>query len=303
MTARVPAESTSRASRLAYRLRLGALGAAGKTLRMARRPALVGVVLAIAGLPAALAEGPTAEVTGDGKPQAGSDWVHRDPDSTPTKRVPKLGTATTQATAEERAAAGLPQGIGLVIRHVVEGSPAAGAGLEAGDVLHKLNDQILVNDPQFRVVLRTFAPGEEVQFTLIREGRPRTVTVRLGEARVPVSEVPAREMLRWLLMPPDAPARSLVPAEYAARYEDDQHTLLLASDAQGKWLLVRDKRGNVLFKGAVDSQAQRRALPESIRAKLEVLESPPEAPPKAPGAGGEKPGSTRQPRQKTPGET
>jgi len=198
-------------------------------------------------------------------------------DDVRTQVVPFLGTATKQATAEHRTRAGLPDGIGLSVQHVLDDSPAARAGIRPLDVLHKLNDQILVNDPQFRVLLRTFKPGDEIRLTLVRGGQQRRVAVRLGERRVPAGETPAREMLRWMLMPAD-PGRAVEAVEFAARYEDDQHVLALVCDDQGKQLIARDKQGRLLFQGPIDTEAQRRRVPEAIRPKLKTLESPPKLP-------------------------
>jgi hypothetical protein len=198
-----------------------------------------------------------------------------------TRVVPFLGTATIEATPRQRAAAGLPEGIGLAVEHVLEGSPADLSGLKPKDVLHKLGDQILVNDPQFRVLLRTFRPGDEVRLTVLRDGQPRPVSVRLGERRVPVGDVPARELMRWMLMPPDAGTVTGL-LEFTANYEDDRHVLVLACDAQGKRLLVKDKQGKTLFDGPVNTEAQRQSVPEVVRAKLKVLETPPKNRPSKP---------------------
>ena len=192
----------------------------------------------------------------------------------PTQLVPFLGTATKQATPEERTRAGLPDGVGLSVHHVLAGSPADQAGMRALDVLHKLNDQILINDPQFRVLLRIFKPGDEIRLTVLRGSQRRTVTVRLGKRRVPVGEVPARELLRWMLMPADGAAADALG--FSASYEDDQHRLILSCDAQGKRLEVRDKQGKVLFEGPVDTPQERRLVPQSVRAKLKTMETPPE---------------------------
>lgn len=192
-----------------------------------------------------------------------------------TRVVPFLGTATLGATRAQRSAAGLPDGIGLCVQHVLEGSPADKAGLKPLDVLHKLDEQVLVNDPQFRVLLRTYRPGDQVALTVLRDGKPSVVKVELEGRRVPAGDVPARELMRWMLMPPEAEAGG-GPVELAAKYEDDLHTLVLACNADGKRLLVKDKQGRVLFEGPVNTDAQRQGVPKAVRAKLEVLERPPE---------------------------
>ena len=53
-------------------------------------------------------------------------------------------------------------GVGLLVNHVVPGSPAKLAGIEKHDVLHRLDDQYLINPPQLAVLIRTREPGDTV---------------------------------------------------------------------------------------------------------------------------------------------
>ena len=87
------------------------------------------------------------------------------------RKVPSLGMATTERVTE--AVPALPDGVGLVVQAVVPGSPAARAGLHCFDVLHKLNDQILINNPQFRVLLRTFKPGNASAWPCTASDKPQ----------------------------------------------------------------------------------------------------------------------------------
>jgi hypothetical protein len=79
----------------------------------------------------------------------------------------------------------LPKGLGLVVTHVVPDGPAAEAGVQKHDVLHKLDDQLLVNFEQFAVLLRLHKPGETVTLSIIRGGEPMTITATLTEREVP----------------------------------------------------------------------------------------------------------------------
>jgi putative serine protease PepD len=63
---------------------------------------------------------------------------------------------------------------------VVEGSPADQAGMVGGDVILAIEGE-LVADPDTAIVkIRTHAPGDEVTFTLLRDGDEVDVTVTLG---------------------------------------------------------------------------------------------------------------------------
>ena len=191
-----------------------------------------------------------------------------------TRKVPLVGIASTEALPEQRSELGLPEGVGLVVQYVGSGTPAAEAGLKRLDVLHKLNDQILVNNPQFRVLVRTFKPGERIALGVFREGKPLDVEVRLGETLVPVNQASSAGF-QWTLIP----AQNVDPAggsrRFYGNYKDRQHVLGLRADARGKEFLARDLKGKVLFFGYVNTTEQRREVPEAIRPKLERLETPP----------------------------
>jgi hypothetical protein len=77
-------------------------------------------------------------------------------------------------------APGLPPGTGLSVTGVSPDSPAASAGLQSGDVLAKLNDQILINPSQFTTLVRTMKEGENVRISYVRAGESKEVTVTLA---------------------------------------------------------------------------------------------------------------------------
>lgn len=83
---------------------------------------------------------------------------------------------------------GLPKGSGMVVEFVEPDSPAAKAGVKRHDVLAKLNDQILFNQPQLVALVHTFKAGDAVTLTLIHEGKAAPVQVTLAEKEQPVFE-------------------------------------------------------------------------------------------------------------------
>jgi len=64
-------------------------------------------------------------------------------------------------------------------------------------VLVKLDDQLIINGQQLAVLVRTFAPGEEVTLHVVRDGEPLTLTATLA-GRV----VEPRPMIRGVPMQP-----------------------------------------------------------------------------------------------------
>src|SRR4051812_14577750 len=67
-----------------------------------------------------------------------------------------LGVNTSPPPHVLRQQLQLPRGVGLVVDMVAPDSPAQAAGVKQYDVLHKLNDQILINQQQLAVLVRTF---------------------------------------------------------------------------------------------------------------------------------------------------
>jgi hypothetical protein len=80
----------------------------------------------------------------------------------------------------------LPEGVGLLVDHVVTGSGAATAGLRRYDVLHKFDDQLLINSDQLAVLVRIRQPGDKVTLTVIREGSVAVKEAVLTAVRVTV---------------------------------------------------------------------------------------------------------------------
>ncbi len=97
-----------------------------------------------------------------------------------------LGVATSPVTSTLQEQLKLHRGMGLVIELVIKDSPAANAGLRAHDILEKLDDQWLVNGPQFAALVRARQPGESIALTIIRNGDRQVVNVKLAEKELPV---------------------------------------------------------------------------------------------------------------------
>jgi putative serine protease PepD len=69
---------------------------------------------------------------------------------------------------------------GVTLQAVTEGGAAAAAGLQAGDVITKINDFETTSSDGLIAAIRFYAPGTEVAVTYLRNGSPKTVTVTLG---------------------------------------------------------------------------------------------------------------------------
>ncbi len=79
----------------------------------------------------------------------------------------------------ENAIASMPAGVGVQVGFVDPKGPSVGK-IEEGDVLSRLDDQVLFNADQFRALVRTRKPGDKVKVTLVRAGEPQVVEITLG---------------------------------------------------------------------------------------------------------------------------
>jgi len=86
----------------------------------------------------------------------------------------------TEPVGTDDDAAGAPV-TGARVIAVVEGSPAAAAGLQEGDVIESFAGQRLESPPQLQFLVAEATVGEEVSCVVRRQGRQLVVTVVVGE--------------------------------------------------------------------------------------------------------------------------
>jgi len=97
--------------------------------------------------------------------------------------APRLGVAVAppRAARRMRRAVGLPERDGLLVRAVEDGSPAAAAGIEAGDLLVAAGDAELGGvDALYEVLDALPAAGGALELTVVRGTEERRVNVELG---------------------------------------------------------------------------------------------------------------------------
>jgi membrane-associated protease RseP (regulator of RpoE activity) len=72
-----------------------------------------------------------------------------------------------------------PAGVRVV--NVVASGPAAGAGLQQGDVITAVDGNAVANTAALRAAVSAHQPGDDVKVTYTRSGSEKTVTVSLGD--------------------------------------------------------------------------------------------------------------------------
>ena len=70
---------------------------------------------------------------------------------------------------------------GAVLVNVIEGSPAAKAGLVPGDVVTQVNGKTIVNASSLRNEIGLMRVGDAVKLEIIRDGKRQTISTNVGE--------------------------------------------------------------------------------------------------------------------------
>ena len=74
---------------------------------------------------------------------------------------------------------GLNDNSGAYIAEVYEGSAAAAAGIKKGDIILRVNEMRVESPEDLQSVVRSFAPGDEVEIALVRGGKEQTIKATL----------------------------------------------------------------------------------------------------------------------------
>jgi len=110
-----------------------------------------------------------------------------------------LGIGMQELTEQLAAHFGAKDGEGVLISEVKPDTPAARAGLEAGDVIVKAGDKEVADPSELRAALADRKSGDEVELAVIRDGRRRTVEATLGDWPEGMGTPMALEHLRGAL--------------------------------------------------------------------------------------------------------
>ncbi|MCO6431902.1 MAG: DegQ family serine endoprotease [Deltaproteobacteria bacterium] len=70
---------------------------------------------------------------------------------------------------------------GALVGHIEKGGPADKAGIKQGDIIVKVGGDKIEDVNQLRNVVAGIEPGRQVDIDLVRDGRKKTVAVKIGE--------------------------------------------------------------------------------------------------------------------------
>jgi serine protease Do len=93
----------------------------------------------------------------------------------------KLGVTIQQITPDLAKGLGLNDQHGALVSDVESGSAAASGGVQRGDVITALNGASIKDSNVLRNEIAELQPGSDVKLTVLRDGKERELTVKLGE--------------------------------------------------------------------------------------------------------------------------
>ncbi len=94
-----------------------------------------------------------------------------------------LGISMNDVTPDNASFFNLPDASGAIISQVTTDSPAGRAGLKNGDVMREINGKKIVNGGALQVAVSQIAPGNTIALGILRDGKPETINVKVGEFR------------------------------------------------------------------------------------------------------------------------
>lgn len=92
-----------------------------------------------------------------------------------------LGINLTELTPELRSHFGVPEGEGVMVSKVEDGSPADKAGVKVGDILTSVDGQAVKSSWDIMAKVRRLEDGQQVPLEIWRNGRAQNVTATVVE--------------------------------------------------------------------------------------------------------------------------
>jgi S1-C subfamily serine protease len=167
---------------------------------------------------------------------------------------------------------GIKEGSGLLVNRLTKGSPAEKAGLKVGDVLVRVDGKKVESVADLSALIQDKKKGEKVKFDIVRDKKPMSVEVEVGEDEGPSLS----DLLRSLPSPDEWGAMGKEMAqeydrshEVYEKFNYDQRDNLKKLTGQ---LADQGKKYRELAKEyAAKGKAETGRLLKSVKAKNQVL--------------------------------
>ena len=185
-----------------------------------------------------------------------------------------LGVQVQPVTKGVADSLGLKKAEGAMVDEPQNGSPAAKAGIQSGDIVTALNGMTVKDSRDLAQKVATLAPGSSAKLDILRKGESKTITVTLGEmpnqqqANASNPEAPANKGLPHLGL-------SLAPATEVAG-SGEKGIVVTGVDPEGSAAEHGLKTGDVILdvagKAVGDVSEVRKAMSEAkSQGKHDVL--------------------------------
>ena len=102
----------------------------------------------------------------------------------------QLGVSMYTVTPDIAHSLGPPSVVGALVSQVVDGSPAARAGIRTGDVITAVNGQPVKSNSELRNTIGLLRVGDKVDIGLLRDGKPLRVTAVIADTTAELSGGP-----------------------------------------------------------------------------------------------------------------
>ena len=94
-----------------------------------------------------------------------------------------LGVNIQPVTPEMAESMGMKTDKGAIVAEAMPGTPAAEAGIKAGDVITKLNGQVVADASDLTRRIGSFKPNDKVELTYLRNGDEKTAEITLADQK------------------------------------------------------------------------------------------------------------------------
>jgi serine protease Do len=99
-----------------------------------------------------------------------------------------IGVAVSPMTSAFATSLGMAEPYGAIFEQPEPGSPAARAGIQAGDVITSVNGTNIDKATDFAGLIAAMAPGTIVHLATYRDGQPMEVDLLLGSGKCPQAQ-------------------------------------------------------------------------------------------------------------------
>jgi serine protease Do len=155
----------------------------------------------------------------------------------------RLGVAVQEVNQAFADSFKLDKPEGALVSNIEKGGPGDKAGLKAGDVIRKVDGQVIVSSGDLPAVIGQQAPGKKVTLEVWRQGERQELQARLGDA----SDKPAQVAKADTGAGQGKLGLALRPLQPQEKREAGIDTGLLIEDAAGPSALAGVQAGDVLL--------------------------------------------------------